>query len=206
MCHTVFKTTLKGRNRLQQISGLGDLWVGYQLRADDKGKFKNVHPIIQLSDLADDAIDTSGLATENLERVRDKDFVRTGDILLRSRGASYRAFVVPPCPPQTVAIAPLFVLRLTARDVLPSYLAWYINRPTVQAELATRASGTYTPSVSLQAFGELEVIVPPPAEQERIVEADVLLREENALTRRVMEQRERLVQARLEAFLKQFKN
>src|SRR5579872_597721 len=145
-----------GRYRLRD---LGELRTGFQLRGAAKHDPEGRHPIIQLGDVRDGTIDFARLVRMNLHLVWD--VLMPGDILLRSRGASYGAAVVPPdCPPETVAAAPLYVFRTDSTlfpIVLPEYLAWYINRPNTQAGLAGLAHGSSILTVGVQAFGGLEV-------------------------------------------------
>jgi restriction endonuclease S subunit len=176
------------------LAETGELRTGFQLRGAAIHAPQGGNPIIQLGDVRDEGINVPGLVRMNLERARPKDFVTAGDVLLRSRGASYRAAVVPEVPPGTVAASPLYVLRLTMPDVLPEYLVWYVNQPVAQANLLTAARGTHIPSVSREAFAELELVIPPLEEQRRIVEVARLLAQEQELTLALLERRRRLTE------------
>lgn len=188
-----------------KLSRLGELRSGFQLRGAAKHTEDGVHTVIQLGDARDTGIDMSRLIRMNLDRARERDFVSSGDILLRARGASYRACLVNDCLPQTVATAPLFVFRLNRRDALPPYLVWYINRPEVQGILAGFAHGSYIPTVSIEVFAELDIFLPPLDVQRQIVEVDALTQQEKALSARLAEERERLAQALLERLLISYK-
>lgn len=185
------------------LSELGDLRTGFQLRGAAKHEAGAAIPIIQLGDVREEDIQLDHLIRMNLERVRERDFLNAGDILLRGRGASYGAAVVPDYPTGTVATAPLYVLRPDRSIVLPEYLVWYLNRPSTQAILAAQARGTYIPTVSIQAFADLEVVVPPLAVQRQIAETSQLLREERELTLQLLDKQEQLTQALLEKTLQQ---
>lgn len=179
---------------MKMLSELGEIRTGFQLRGAAKPEEGGANTIIQLGDVRDDGVDTGALIRMDLERARERDFVSAGDVVLRSRGASYRGAVVPDVPPGTVAAAPLFVLRLAGAGVLPEYVVWYMNQPRPQAILAAAAHGSHIPTVSREAFAGLEIVLPPLEEQQRIVEVDRLLREERELTLALLDQRERLAQ------------
>src|SRR5690242_18838646 len=83
---------------VQGLSSLGELRTGFQLRGAVKHTEEGANSIIQLGDVRDEGIDMSRLVRMDLERARERDFVDPGDILLRSRGASYRTELVPDCP------------------------------------------------------------------------------------------------------------
>jgi restriction endonuclease S subunit len=178
----------------KKLAELGEIRTGFQLREATKHDEGGANPVIQLGDVREDGIDVAALLRMDLERAREKDFVAAGDVLLRSRGASYRGAIVPDVSSGTVAAAPLYVLRLAHPGVLPEYVVWYVNQPGPQAVLAAAACGTHIPSVSRQAFAELEIVLPPVEEQRRIAEVDRLLREERGLTLALLDRRERLFQ------------
>lgn len=191
---------------MKTLADLGELRTGFQLREAARHRQGGANHLIQLGDVRDEGIEVSELMRMDLTRARERDCVSSGDIVLRSRGSSYRAAVLPECPPGTVAIAPLYVLRLREAGLLPTYLMWFINQPASQAVLATNARGTHIPTVSREAFAKLEVIVPPLADQQRIVEIDTLLRGERELSLRLLEKREQLVQAVLGEMLDRFQS
>lgn len=196
---------------MQRLSNLGELRSGFQLRGAAKHNPNGAQAVIQLGDVGDEGIDARRLVRMNLERARDKDYVFPGDILLRSRGASYRAALVHDCPPQTVAATPLYVLSLNRPgfldlcpvDVMPEYLVWFINRPVTQALLAAQARGTHIPTVGIEAFGDLEIVIPPVPDQKQIIETNQLLEQEKTLTGRLLEKREQLAQALLDRFIRE---
>jgi restriction endonuclease S subunit len=174
---------------------IGTISSGFHLRGPANAEAGGAQSVIQLRDVRGGAVDFSGVIRMNLERARPKDYLGPGDILLRSRGASYEAAVVNLCPAETVAAIPLYVLRLKVPRMNPEFLVWYINRPDVQAKLAAQAYGTHIPTVSLEAFAELDVVLPALDEQQRILHLEKLFQQEKDLTARYLEQRGHLIHA-----------
>lgn len=196
----------ESRSRTRLLSALGELRTGYQLRGAVVPQAEGAHRLIQLGDVREDGVDVDQLVHSDLDRIRERDFLTTGDLLLRSRGASYRSVVVPPCPPGTVAIAPLYVLRVQTEEVIPEYLVWFINQPSSQMWLGAQARGSYIPTISREAFASLEVAVPPLAAQRRIAEIASLLRQEKALVQRLLERRDQMVQVLLAESLRRLQS
>jgi len=186
---------------MPKIADLGSLRSGFHLRGPADAQPGGKHVVIQLGDIRDGAIKSDRVIRMNLDRARPKDYLARGDILLRSRGASYGAALVAPCPTGTLAAAPLYVLRLETPGVEAEYVAWYLNRPATQSQLEANARGTHIPTVSMEAFGDLEIILPTLAEQRRILDMERLFREEKELTLRHLEQRAQLVRAAQENIL-----
>lgn len=179
------------------LGELGELRTGYLLRTAARHAEGGTHSLVQLGNLGEHGIQTAGLIRVDLERVRERDLLKPGDVLFRGRGANYRCVVAGDLPPGAVAAAPLHVLTVTRAGILPDYVAWYVNQPLCQAALAAEARGTHVPSVSREAFARLEVPIPPLAEQHRVVEINRLLREERRLCEELARRRERLASEEL---------
>ena len=190
---------------MPQLSHLGPLRSGIHLRGTAGTQPDGEHLIVQLGDVREGEINFDRVIRMDLDRARPKDYLAPGDILLRSRGASYGAALVLECPVGTLAAAPLYVLRLETPGVEADYVVWFINRPMTQAQLGTSAHGTHIPTVSLEAFGKLDIVLPAQSEQRRILEMEQLFQQEKDITSKYMERRGQLVQLAQETILeKQF--
>ncbi|MBK7767536.1 MAG: hypothetical protein IPI44_16500 [Sulfuritalea sp.] len=76
----------------------------------------------------------------NLADVKEHHLIRRGDLVFRSRGRTNSVALVLADIGPAVLAAPMLLIR--PGEVLPAYLLWYINLPTVQATLAAQAEGT----------------------------------------------------------------
>jgi hypothetical protein len=199
--------------RLFPLRELGELRTGFQLREAARHTEDGRYLLIQLGDVREDGV--APAMRMDLARARPHDLVRPGNLLLRSRGSSYRAAVVPAGLGDAVAIAPLYALRIefgvalpmiTPRkgdlpkiqpagrpEAIPEYVAWWINLPQTQQLLASEARGSSMPTVGVQAFAELQIPLPPLALQKKVVETDRVLRQEQDLSARLQRQRKKLV-------------
>lgn len=185
---------------MARLSELGSVRTGFQLRGAVQPDETGGNLLIQQGDLRDDEIDLARGIRMNLDRP-ERDTLRSGDVLLRGRGASYGAVLVPDVPPDTVAIAPLVVFRPDTDRVLSAYIVWFINRPATQALLAASAHGTYVPTVSARLFSDLELPLPPLAVQRQVAETTALLRQERHLAEQLLAKREQWAQAALEQLI-----
>ncbi len=186
---------------MPKLSDLGVLRSGVHLRGPADAQPAGRQFVIQLGDVRDGEVNFDRVIRMDLERARSKDYLAPGDILLRSRGASHGAAVIPGCPDETLAAAPLYVLRLKRSVVDPEFVAWYINRPSTQSRLVAQARGTHIPTVSLEMFAALEVVLPRLAEQRRILVMEGLFQDEKELTTKYLEQRGQLVHIAQETIL-----
>lgn len=99
----------------------------------------------------------------------DQDFpeakmLRKGDVLLTSRG-SFRASMVQFTNP-AVATSSLFTLRLTDADILPEFLAIYLNSAQVQSYLIQKAKGATIQSLAISDLANL-TIPPIPVQRQK---------------------------------------
>lgn len=120
-----------------------------------------------------------------------------GEVLLQSRGLSYRAGVVPPHVGPLVAAAS--VLIITPGPVLrPAYLAQFLNDPATQAELRARATGATIANLKRSELEQLPVLVPSLEDQEKIVALGDALRQQSRIEARLAELRRLQLRALLE--------
>ena len=87
--------------------------------------------------------------------------VRPGDVLLASRGNLNYAVALLAVPEPTIAPATFYILRPGPR-VDPAYLAWVLEQPPVQAQMAqVRTTGAATPILQRADFKAVRIPLPP---------------------------------------------
>lgn len=152
--------------------------------------------VIQMRDLTEDnKLDYRTLTTVNINGIDEHHLVKCKDLVFRSRGKTTTATIIDREPSRTVAAAPLFLVRVISKNVLPEYLCWFINLPSSQAFLHSRATGTAMTMIGLSTLSALEVPLPNLETQEQIVALANLLNKEQRLMRDLAEQKEKLVKA-----------
>ncbi len=136
-----------------------------------------------------------------IEERQSHHLLQPGDILLMAKGAHNRACLYPPHIGKAVAASVFILIRPDQGAVLPEYLCWYLNAPRAQALLAVQARGTQTLSLTQKVAGQLEIPLPPRADQARIAAAHCLLQREKALRAEILAQQTRLRQMQLLQFV-----
>lgn len=117
----------------------------------------------------------------------DPYLVQPGDVLFMARGEKNRATVIRSCPQGSVAGNAFFVLRSKADDILPEYLAWYLNQVPAQTAIAQIRTGAGTPLVQRHQLGGLPIPVPPLEQQKMIAQLGDLMLREKQLVRQLAE-------------------
>lgn len=185
--------------RIVSLGSLGELWTGFQVRSAITDVPEAPHRLITLGDVTDQGIAYDKLARMDLGDRLWRYVLNPGDILLRPRGANYKAAVIQDLDGPIVATAPLYVFRLQVDEALADYLAWWINRDEVQEKLANEARGSYIPTVSKETFARLELPLPSLETQKRVAEVQSLRRQERKLVGHLESLRDQQIEAALEA-------
>lgn len=143
--------------------------------------------VVQMRDTSSSGVDwTSCVRTEVAGR-REPDWLRPGDILFPARGNVSLAVLVNESigSLQAVAAPHFFLLRVMHPNVLPAYLAWWLNQEPAQRHLEQNAqSSTLVRNIARPVLEATPVILPPLPRQEQIVGlANAMQREEDLLHR-----------------------
>lgn len=142
---------------------------------DDYGVFKN---IIQPS-----------ISVDNT-----KHLLNEGDLLLASKGSNNICVMVPKTEQNCVASPSFLVIRLhNKNDILPEYVAWYINLPMIQKSLATQSRGTSIMSISKATLSELEIPIPVVEKQKKYIVLFQLQKKEQELYNAIAEKRKQIL-------------
>lgn len=116
----------------------------------------------------------------------ERHFLNKGEVIILSKGHhgfvahSYQAIKQP-----AVASSVFLVLRHIKPNVLPEYLAWYINLQSTQKELINFSRGSALPAINKSILGDLYIQVPDLGTQEKIVELDRLKKTETTIIKRL---------------------
>ena len=133
------------------------------------------------------------IATDN-----PKHLLAAGDLLLASKGNNNICVIVPEIEQKCVASPSFLVIRLRNKSaILPEYIAWYLNLPTVQNTLAAQARGTSIMSISKATLGDLEIPVPSVERQRRYIELSKLQKREQQLYAAIAERRKQILEYKM---------
>ncbi|VTU34450.1 hypothetical protein SRS16CHR_05491 [Variovorax sp. SRS16] len=130
------------------------------------------------------------------------DWLLPDDVLFVSRGTRFYAICLD-APPQGAVCGPhLFHLRVKPGSaLLAGFLAWQINRAPFQRALRRAAEGSSQLSVRRPVLEALRIVVPPLADQARVVELARLARSEQRLYVRLIRNRDSMFESMAEALV-----
>lgn len=181
----------------KKISEIADIQLGFQFRKKIEPADDGTHWVIQIRDFSENhVLLRDGLSRVRIDTVAEKYLISKGDVLFLSRGHHNWAAAIVEYLSATVAASHFFVIRPMQPDVLPEYLAWYINQPPAQEDLYKDARrGTHMPLIPLSAFLGLTIALPDIETQKKIVELGGLIEKEKKLLSFILEKRSQLINA-----------
>jgi len=177
------------------ITDIADINIGYQFRAKIEPTDDGTYPVIQIRDFNENRLlNIDRLIRVNIDKSAEQYKINKGDILFLSRGHKNWATPIVDDLKDAIAASHFFVLKIKSSDILPEYLAWYINQAPAQEFLHINARhGTHMPLVPMFAFKGLSVEVPPKETQKKIVELSRLMEKEKQLLTELQEKRSSLI-------------
>ena len=127
-----------------------------------------------------------------------KHLLTAGDLLLASKGNNNICVIIPEIEQKCVASPSFLVIRLHDKSaILPEFVAWYLNLPTIQNTLAAQARGTSIMSISKATLGELEIPIPSIERQKKYIELSKLQKRERELYKAIAEKRKQLLEYKM---------
>lgn len=180
---------------MTQLSSLASIRSGYPFRSGIEPNPEGTVAVIQMRDVDYGTCRLAGTPS----RVRDiskpeTHLLRPGEILFVAKGTTNVAVCLGADIGPAVAAPAFFVITPTSPEVLPGYLAWFINQKPAQSYLLGLARGTRLPIITKGMIEALEVPIPPPRVQQTIMELDRLARRERELLERIGARRGQLIE------------
>ncbi len=180
---------------LNQIS---EIRSGYLFKSGIRTEPEGSISVIQLKDVDERGnINFSAISKISLENISSQDFLMPDDVLFKAKTNRPTAAAVSRKLESTIATAHYFIIRLNTVDVLPGYLAWYLNQRPAQIYFSKHAGGTRIQVITKQVLGNLEVVIPAKSIQEKVEKIYRLHFQERQLVDALKEKKHELISAQL---------
>ncbi|MGI6717668.1 MAG: restriction endonuclease subunit S [Bacteroidales bacterium] len=129
-------------------------------------------------------------ATVFIEGKSSDHLLRKDDLLFAAKGTSNFCVKYPSNIGNAVASSAFFVIRVINQEVLPDFLAWFLNLPRTLAYLQSQSVGSVIPSITKKMLENLSLNVPDIATQQKIVEFSSLQQKEIKLYKQIAQKRQ----------------
>ena len=179
-----------------RLKDCGTISSGQSFRKAPLEDHKSQQFIIQTKDLLPE-----GRISQNLTPVstmgseKAKPNVDPGDLLILSRGVRFNAGVVEELPGTSTALNMFYVFKPKPSELLPEFIAGYINNPVTQERLKQLATGMTIPHLKADDLGSISIPVPSLEKQRAYVALIEASLEEKRLLEKLSKLRSQQVSA-----------
>jgi len=179
-----------------KLKMLASIQTGHSFRSKLEPDTDGNISVIQMKDLTEDnRLNSEELVQIDMQDLKEHHRVKINDLVFRSRGQTNTAAIIDQQLKDTVIAAPLLRIRVESNSILPAYLCWFINQPSSQAMLQSKATGTAVRMIGISALEELEVVVPSLDIQQKIIKIYQLSIDEQKLMNTLAKKKEVLTDA-----------
>ncbi|MGR3303249.1 MAG: restriction endonuclease subunit S [Candidatus Scalindua sp.] len=181
----------------QKIKDIADIQLGYQFRKKIEPERDGTHQVIQIRDFDENQyLNQEGLCRVTIDQLSEKYLVHKNDILFLARGHRNYAIHVMDSMEGTIAASHFFILKIKSKNVIPAYLAWFINQAPAQGYLHNLARrGSHMPIIPKSVFKNIKVHIPDIETQKKIVKLNTLIDKERTLLYNLREKRALLIRS-----------
>lgn len=179
-----------------KLKEIASVQMGHSFRSKLEPDPNGNISVIQMKDLTEDnRMNDQELVQIDMQDLKQHHRVKLNDLAFRSRGQTNTAALIDQVPNDAVIAAPLLRIRVENNSIMPAYLCWFINQPSSQAVLQSKATGTAVRMIGKPAVEELEVIIPSLNLQQKIIEIYQLSTDEQKLIKALAKKKEVLIDA-----------
>lgn len=184
--------------KYELLRDLADVQTGITLRGEASARHdpNGTHRLIRIGDVSHDGFlkpnSTPKIQLSNSEA--SKFTLKPGNVLFAARGSRLTAAVFDLDEP-AVAGSQFIIIRIRPQwlGLRSGFLAWYLNLPVIQEQLAAGMRGTYIRSLPAGILSMLQVPIPDGAKQDAITNLHNLRVREKALMEQLAHQRSQLI-------------
>lgn len=179
---------------IKALKKVADIRSGFLPRNNMEGS-KQIY-LIQLKDMDDNGLlDYENLKPVSIDEGIAVPFLKEGDVIFKAKSHKRFASCIKKNHPNNITATSHFLIVQNASDeVLPEFVAWYLNQKNAQDFLTMHASGTVIPIVTAKALGNLPITIPTLQKQKEIVEIYKLFNREKELMKQLIDKKERFLQ------------
>lgn len=178
-----------------QLKDIASIFIGVTFRSRCEPSPTGNVRVIQMKDLGDDNfVHLDSTIRVDFANPKGNHLAQANDIIFRSRGQVHTAALIVENVEDTIVAAPLFRIRVNSKKVLPEYLLWWINQPSAQRALGRNLQGSAVMMIDKKALEELDLVLPPLEQQEKIAKFFSLSNQEQSLLKSIKEHRAKYTQ------------
>lgn len=176
------------------LKEITDIQAGFSFRGSIPVSKNGNYRVIQIKDISPDGfIRKDNLVRTEIDFIKPEYLTYENDVLFTSRGLNRRAAIVDKESENAIFVSQLYALKIKTEDILPEYLAWYINQKPAEEFFEANASASYIQNIRQDVLGRLPVFLPSVETQRKIIEMHQLSLREKEIMERVLAKRQQIM-------------
>lgn len=156
-----------------KLNTIAEIMIGYQNRSgigeNSNGDYSIIRPV-DFNSSRQLVLDNLMKFSSTTTKVDPSSYlIFQDDILFQARGQTHMAYWINEQLENTVAANTFYVVRVRNQsEIIPSYLAWWINQPKLQAYFKKEQGVSTTPFISKAVLLNSNIRIPPIETQVKI--------------------------------------
>jgi restriction endonuclease S subunit len=181
------------------LSELVTIQAGYPFRGSIRDVPSGGVKVVQAKDISElGELRADNLITTDLTGKRNADWLQQGNLLFIGKGSKNVACCIDNELSNTTCAPSLFLLRIKLKWknlVNPQFLAWQLNQTPTQNYFKRGSEGSYQINIRKAVLAATPIVLPEVAEQNIIAKLYAASIKENALLRKLIDNRQRQLSA-----------
>lgn len=178
-----------------------ELRSGYQGTTREGQTYK----LIKLKDVTKDGvINYEDLESFHTEKIADKYILSKNDLIFKAKSSDNTAALVDCKEDNLVATAHFIIISVKNEfmgKVNPTYLTMFVNSEFAQEYFNKHSEGTALSIVKMSSLEDMDIILPPIDEQDKLSKIYSLMIEERITMKELMAEREKQVKAKFRSIV-----
>jgi restriction endonuclease S subunit len=156
------------QNKKKKIKDIAKVILGFTFRSSLSESMRGKIAVLQAKNIKDKLlIDIDDLLMIDRASTRTSALVKDKDVAISSRGNFKSAMICTGGKP-IIAAGSTYLIRLESDEVLPEYLAVYLNSGFAQRQIKESLTGVVISTLLKKDLEAIEVIVPSMEQQKKI--------------------------------------
>ncbi|MBU4511581.1 restriction endonuclease subunit S [bacterium] len=182
------------------IKDITDVISGYAFRTALKPQEDGLMTVIQVKDVLGGLyINKNSLTKINLQKYQSKALVEENDVIISSRG-SFKTNVIKGDAVNVIAASSVYILRIKNKDIIPEYLAIYLNSVEGQKKIREKTTGSVIKTILRKDLENLKIPLPNKDIQNKIID----LYKNNQVQQKLLTRKKTLINEIIESSISNF--
>lgn len=186
----------------KKLAEIASVYSGYTFRGAIKSDLKGLTAVIQARDIETEAVPVlrDKLLKTSFEPARADASVKENDVIIVARGAGYgsfRAAVFKGDNTNVIASVSVYIIRIASDQILPEFLAIYLNSSEAQQHILDRVSGSYIKTIPRSKLKEINIPVPSISKQRSVIALHENIQKQELILKRKSKLKKEIIKATL---------